>query len=267
MPRIRSVHPGFFTDEDIVSVSMAARMLFIGLGIEADDKGIFEWKPLTIKMRIFPGDNIDVEPLLAELEQAGKVMPYSADGKRYGAIRNFKKFQKPKTPNDIHPATQESLAFAGHDVEIALDGDGEFPPKGEPFPPKREIHPQMEDGEEDGGGSSVADATGAAAPLSAIDVQKVIFDTGRSILKAAGHDDRQAGSILGRFRKTYSDSQVLVALSRCQVEQPSDPVGWLTKTLQAEARNGKSTGTEEIQNPYVRVAARREADRAAAGGR
>ena len=32
MSRIRSVHPGFFKDERLVSTSMAARMLFIGLG-------------------------------------------------------------------------------------------------------------------------------------------------------------------------------------------------------------------------------------------
>ena len=67
MARIRSVHPGFFTDEDLVGTSLPARLLFIGLGIEADDKGIFEWKPITIKMRIFPADNVDVEALLSEL--------------------------------------------------------------------------------------------------------------------------------------------------------------------------------------------------------
>jgi hypothetical protein len=31
MPRIRSVHPGLFTDEAFVTVSMAARVLLIGV--------------------------------------------------------------------------------------------------------------------------------------------------------------------------------------------------------------------------------------------
>lgn len=146
MSRIRSIHPGFFTDEDLVSVSMAARMLFLGIGVEADDKGIFEWKPLTIKMRIFPADNIDVAALLDELTGAGAIRQYEHGGKNYGAIRNFRKFQKPKTPNDIHPASPEILAFVGLVSETSEADEPAFPPKGETFPPKGEIAPQMEDG-------------------------------------------------------------------------------------------------------------------------
>lgn len=147
MSRIRSIHPGFFTDEDLVSVSMAARLLFLGLGVEADDKGIFEWKPLTIKMRIFPAENIDVAPLLAELESVGAVRRYAVEDKSYGAIRNFRRFQKPKTPNDIYPTTPEILVFVGLISEP-------FPPKGETLPQNGEIVRQMEDGGgkmEDGG--------------------------------------------------------------------------------------------------------------------
>ena len=146
MSRIRSIHPGFFTDEDLVSVSMAARLLFLGLGVEADDKGIFEWKPLTIKMRVFPGDSIDVAPLLDELAAAGAVRQYEIDGRKFGAIRNFRRFQKPKTPNDIYPATAEILVFVGLVSETAGDEVGSFPQKGETFPQKAEKSRQMEDG-------------------------------------------------------------------------------------------------------------------------
>lgn len=142
MSRIRSVHPGFFTDEDLVSVSMAARLLFIGIGVEADDKGIFEWKPLTIKMRVFPADNIDCAALLEELSAIGAIRKYEFGGRHFGAIRNFRRFQKPKTPNDIHPATPQILAFVG----LAGAEPEAFPPNGETFPPKGEITPQMEDG-------------------------------------------------------------------------------------------------------------------------
>lgn len=146
MSRIRSIHPGFFTDEDLVVVSMAARMLFLGLGVEADDKGIFEWKPLTIKMRVFPADNVDVATLLEELTGTGAICRYEVNGKSYGAIRNFRKFQKPKTPNDIHPASPEILVFVGLPSETASDEVTAFPPKGETFPPKGEKSFQMEDG-------------------------------------------------------------------------------------------------------------------------
>jgi hypothetical protein len=156
MSRIRSIHPGFFTDEDLVSVSMGARVLFLGLGVESDDKGIFEWKPLTIKMRLFPADNVDVAEMLAELSGVGAIRQYDHDGRKYGAIRNFRRFQKPKTPNDIHPATPEILTFVGLVSETKTDGEGPFPPNGETFPPKGEKSPQMEDGggrgEEEGKG-------------------------------------------------------------------------------------------------------------------
>lgn len=142
MSRIRSIHPGFFTDENLVSVSMAARLLFLGLGVESDDKGIFEWKPLTIKMRVFPADNVDVAELLAELTAADAVRNYEIDGRQYGAIRNFRRFQKPKTPNDIHPAPLDIRNYVGLTEPISeMDGD-----KVTPFPPKGEKSFQMEDG-------------------------------------------------------------------------------------------------------------------------
>src|SRR5690606_34184708 len=107
MSRIRSVHPGFFTDENLVPCSAFARLLYIGLGVEADDKGIFECKLLQLKMKVFPGDNVDVVALLAELVEAGNVRQFEVAGKAYGAIRNFRKYQKPKTPNDVHPMPDE----------------------------------------------------------------------------------------------------------------------------------------------------------------
>lgn len=156
--RIRSIHPGFFTDEHIVATSMAARLLFLGLGVEADDKGVFEWKPLTIKMRIFPGDNVDVPTCLAELVDTRAIIQFSHGGKLYGAIRNFRKFQRPKSPNDIYPAPRSILVFVGMISEINTDEDDIISEIGSDelgqFPQKGEIPPQMEDGGdkmEDGG--------------------------------------------------------------------------------------------------------------------
>lgn len=85
---------------------------------------------------------------------------------------------------------------------------------------------------------SVANATGADAPplVTAIDVQRVIFGTGVALLTAAGIPDRNARSVLGRWRKEYGDSSVLTALSRCQVERPEAPIEWITKALQVEQR-------------------------------
>lgn len=146
MARIRSVHPGFFSDEDVVEVSFVARLALIGLGVEADDKGVFPWKPKTLKMRVFPADNVDMHGILAELDEADLVRSFEVEGRRYGVIRNFRKHQRPKSPNDIHPLPDDFRKYAGLSAatsEIDADGAGSFPQKGE-------IGFQMEDGGEDG---------------------------------------------------------------------------------------------------------------------
>lgn len=119
MARIRSVHPGFFTDEAFVTASRDARLLFIGLLCEADDSGVFEWKPLGIKMRVFPADAIDVAALLAELAALDILRPFTGDGKPYGAIRNFGRYQRPKFPKRVHPLPDDMRAF------VAADGKAE----------------------------------------------------------------------------------------------------------------------------------------------
>lgn len=113
MARIRSVHPSLFTDEAWVSCSPLARILYIGLWTDADDQGLFEWKPLQIKMRLLPGDSGDVPVMLAELAECGLILAYEADGKRFGAIANFRKFQRPQKPNAIHPLPDFIADYVG----------------------------------------------------------------------------------------------------------------------------------------------------------
>lgn len=141
MPRIRSVHPSLFTDEAFVSLSDAAQIFLIGLWTEADDQGLFEWKPMTLRMRLRPSKDGDVEPFLSEIEAAGCIRHYEKNGRKYGAIRNFRKFQRPKTPNAIHPIDDDLRNYVGLSQTIS-----ESPPlKPAPFPPKGEKPPQMED--------------------------------------------------------------------------------------------------------------------------
>jgi hypothetical protein len=102
MSRIRSVHPGLFTDEAFVSLSSSARLLLIGVWVEADDNGIFEWKPITLKMRLFPVDNVDLSALLGELESVDCVKKFEYEGRQFGAVRNFGKYQSPKHPSYRH---------------------------------------------------------------------------------------------------------------------------------------------------------------------
>lgn len=150
MARIRSIHPGLWTDEKFVSVSPMARLLFMGIWNECDDAGSFEWSPLKLKMRLLPADNADVVSLLAELEGVGCIMKYEIDGREYGAVRNFVQFQRPKKPNQTYPQTEEVRKWCGEKQSSVPNQ----------FPTASEIAPQMEDGGdnmEDGEDSSVKD--------------------------------------------------------------------------------------------------------------
>lgn len=97
--------------------------------------------------------------------------------------------------------------------------------------------------------SSEGKPSGASPPLpsSALDIQKAIFGTGVAVLTDGGIPDRQARSVIGRWRKEYSDGAVLTVLSRCQVERPTQPIEWITRALQAESR--RASGESHDQRP------------------
>jgi hypothetical protein len=113
MARIRSIHPGFWTDETLASLSDAAALFYIGLLNEADDNGVFEWKPLTLRMRLRPTKDGSVEALLAELAGQNVICRYELDGRQYGAVRNFCRYQKPKFPRAVHPVSEAIAAYVG----------------------------------------------------------------------------------------------------------------------------------------------------------
>lgn len=91
-------------------------------------------------------------------------------------------------------------------------------------------------------GSTAAGAASTEPGPNAIDTVKVIFDTGVQQLALSGKAGGEARSIIGRWRKQFGDSVVLAVLPRCEVERPSDPLEWITKALQAEARKAAGNG-------------------------
>ena len=159
MARIRSIHPGIWTDEAFMEASAFGRLLIFGLWNEAFDDGVFAWKPLTIKARIFPVDNVDIDELLLGLERLGVIRSFMSNGKRYGAIRNFQKYQRPKKPNSSGALSDELAVFVGkNETASEIDSDQEsLSPEPVPnqFRTSTEISSQREDGggrREDGGG-------------------------------------------------------------------------------------------------------------------
>lgn len=124
MARIRSIHPGIFTDEAFMMASPAARMLVIGIWTEAFDDGVFEWKPVVLKARLFPADAVNVDELLQELVHLRFVTSFSVNGKNYGAVRNFCRFQNPKKPNSSRVLSDELRNYVGLKAdEIGTSGE------------------------------------------------------------------------------------------------------------------------------------------------
>lgn len=95
MARARNIKPGFFVNEDLVELPFETRLLFIGLWTIADREGRLLDRPKTIKMSVFPADNIDVDPLLQQLHDAGFLSRYIVGEQRLIQITNFVKHQKP----------------------------------------------------------------------------------------------------------------------------------------------------------------------------
>lgn len=129
MACIRTVKPDFWTDEKVVELSFAARLLFIGLWNFADNSGRMYYSPKRIKMQIFPADKIDITPLLTELQRERLVVMYSVEGQDFLQVINFSKHQKtdpryesklPAPPNhtESHPTTPNPPLGNGVEMEM-----------------------------------------------------------------------------------------------------------------------------------------------------
>jgi hypothetical protein len=131
MSRIRSIHPGLLSDEAFMTLTVeqpVAIPLLLGLWMEADDDGVFEWKPLTIKAKTLPAPLVDVNVLLELLVSLNFIRKFEASGKLYGAIRNFKHWQRPKLPKVKWPKGDDIAAYVGiasPSIPQSLPSDGE----------------------------------------------------------------------------------------------------------------------------------------------
>ena len=81
--RARNLKPSFFKNEDLALLHPLARLLFEGLWCMADRSGRLEDRPARIKAEVLPYDECDVEAFLWDLHEAGFIVRYEADARRY----------------------------------------------------------------------------------------------------------------------------------------------------------------------------------------
>jgi len=115
MPRIRSIKPEFWTNEQVVRCSRDARLLFVGLWNFADDQGVIPASPRQIGLQVFPGDNLKperIEAFLSELLEASLLLLFEAAGKRYFFITGWH-HQRIAKKTAKYPAPPESILEQG----------------------------------------------------------------------------------------------------------------------------------------------------------
>ena len=105
MARIRTIKPEFWTSEQVVECSPIARLLFVGMWNFCDDGGNHPASAKTLKMQIFPGDDIaasQIESYISELLSNGLLSEYTAEGRKYWHVTGWR-HQKIDRPSYKHP--------------------------------------------------------------------------------------------------------------------------------------------------------------------
>ncbi|QSR28890.1 Hypothetical protein CFH99_0070 [Nocardioides aromaticivorans] len=99
MARIRTIKPEFWTDETVVELDYADRLLFIGMWNFADDQGFMPLRVKRIKMQVFPGDDYDVEAGLRRLHESSLVALYAHPSGLLIHVRNWSRHQRISNPS------------------------------------------------------------------------------------------------------------------------------------------------------------------------
>ena len=96
MPRIRSIKPEYWKDQELALLSRDARLFYIGLWNFADDYGRVIGDPAYLKGQIFPYDeDARVDLYIEELQSQGKIVQYVSDkGELFIHVVQLNKHQK-----------------------------------------------------------------------------------------------------------------------------------------------------------------------------
>ncbi len=133
MARIRTIKPVFFRHNEMYLAEkeskLPLRLAFIGLWTVADREGRFRWKPIEIKLDIFPYDNLDFESILEALLKYGFIVKYVVNKEVLGFIPSFLKHQIPnsheaKSTLDAYSENNNAYASTCMHVNAPLEGKG-----------------------------------------------------------------------------------------------------------------------------------------------
>lgn len=103
MARKRMIDPGIWTSEDFSSLSMLARLVWVGLISNADDEGRGRANIAYLKSQLFPYDDElslkKIENALKEIEKLMSIRFYEVENKKYYQLTKWAKFQNINRPS------------------------------------------------------------------------------------------------------------------------------------------------------------------------
>ncbi len=112
MSRIRTIKPEFWTSEQVISCSLQARLLFIGLWNFCDDNGIHPASLVRLKAEIFPADSCtidDIQQWIDELINNNLLHQYNVTDKSYWCVTGWKNHQRIDKPNYRYPLPEKTV--------------------------------------------------------------------------------------------------------------------------------------------------------------
>lgn len=153
MARIRSIHPGAPSDEDVATMSWQARLTWAYLPCHADREGRLKDAPFTLKLAILPTDDVDMGLVLDELQAKRLIVRYEVDGRRFIWIRNFARYQTPHVretasiipPPPSEPLPRQTLAMPGPGKTVASTPDPVPDPVPDPGPERIALPARVRD--------------------------------------------------------------------------------------------------------------------------
>lgn len=127
MARKRILSPEFFRHAEIydaeVESGLPLRLAWAGLWTVCDRRGLFWWKPREMKFDVLPYDPVDLSTVLDTLHRYGFVERYVIDGKHFGRIPSFERWQtfhKHERPSDVPNPTDPGVEPAIGGAEPAI---------------------------------------------------------------------------------------------------------------------------------------------------
>lgn len=95
MARIRTIKPDFFMSDDVGSLTVNSRLLYVALWCHCDRNGIIKFQKTGLAAQCMPFEFNMFDDCIAELIESGLVLPYQVENNKYLYIPTFTEHQRP----------------------------------------------------------------------------------------------------------------------------------------------------------------------------